>query len=108
MSLKPETERGIEEAGRRIRAWLDRIGEVIVGQRPLLERLVLGLLCDGHVLLEGVPGLGKSLMVQTLARSLRADFRRIQFTPDLLPADLTGTRVFHPKTQEFSFKEGPL
>jgi MoxR-like ATPase len=87
---------------------LDRVGQVIVGQRPLLERLVIGLLCEGHVLVEGVPGLAKSLMVQTLAQSLSASFTRLQFTPDLLPADLTGTQVFHPKTGEFSLRKGPL
>ena len=102
---------GEEEARRRsqrIQALLDEAARVIVGQRRVLEGLVAGLLCEGHVLLEGVPGLGKSLMVRTLARTLDLSFNRIQFTPDLLPADLTGTQVFHPGKGTFSVKQGPL
>ncbi len=84
------------------------VSAVIVGQETLVERLLLGVLCGGHVLLEGVPGLAKSLAVQTVARSFDAGFRRIQFTPDLLPADLTGTRVFDGETGGFSVKRGPV
>ncbi len=83
-------------------------GKVIVGQRILLERLLQALLCDGHVLLEGLPGLAKTLTIKTLADILQADFQRIQFTPDLLPADLVGTMIFHPKTGEFTPKKGPI
>jgi len=81
---------------------------VVIGQRPLLERLVVGLLANGHLLLEGVPGLAKTLAVKTLAQALGADFRRIQFTPDLLPADLVGTLVYNPKSGEFTTRKGPV
>jgi MoxR-like ATPase len=82
--------------------------KVIVGQRTLLERLLMALLCDGHVLLEGLPGLAKTLTIKTLADVIHADFQRIQFTPDLLPADLVGTMIFNPKTGEFTPKKGPI
>ncbi len=84
------------------------IGKVIVGQRHLIERLLIGLLADGHVLLEGVPGLAKTMSVKTLAQSINAKFQRIQFTPDLLPADLIGTLVYSPKDGTFSTKKGPI
>jgi MoxR-like ATPase len=82
--------------------------KIIVGQRILLERMMIGLLCSGHILLEGVPGLAKTLAVKTLAQVLDLQFKRIQFTPDLLPADLTGTMVFNPKTSEFHTRKGPI
>jgi len=85
-----------------------QIATIIIGQDALVERLLVGILCGGHILLEGVPGLAKSLTVQTLARSIDATFRRIQFTPDLLPADLIGTRVFDRETGGFSVKKGPV
>ncbi len=84
------------------------VGKVIVGQQAMIERLLIGLLCNGHVLLEGVPGLAKTLAVNTLAQTLQASFRRIQFTPDLLPADLIGTMIYHQPTGEFIPKMGPL
>lgn len=84
------------------------IGKVIVGQRYLIERLLIGLLANGHVLLEGVPGLAKTMSVKTLAQSIHAKFQRIQFTPDLLPADLIGTLVYSPKDGTFSTKKGPI
>ena len=84
------------------------IGKVIVGQDYVIERLLLGLLADGHILLEGVPGLAKTLSVSTLARAVSATFHRIQFTPDLLPADLIGTQIYHPKDGTFSVKKGPV
>ncbi len=87
---------------------LDEIGRVIVGQRYMVERLLLGLLCDGHVLIEGVPGLAKTLSVSTLARVIEADFGRIQFTPDLLPADLLGTMIYNQKTGDFEPRKGPV
>ena len=86
----------------------DEVGRVIVGQRYMVERLLIGLLANGHVLLEGVPGLAKTLTVRTLARAIQTDFHRIQFTPDLLPADLIGTLIYDPKTSEFATKKGPI
>ncbi len=82
--------------------------KVIVGQRYLLDRLVIGLLANGHLLLEGVPGLAKTLAVKTLASALNTTFHRIQFTPDLLPADLVGTQIYNPKTGEFGTRKGPV
>jgi MoxR-like ATPase len=87
---------------------LAETSKVVVGQRVLLERLLLALLCDGHVLLEGLPGLAKTLTIKTLADVIHAQFQRIQFTPDLLPADLIGTMIFNPKTGEFTPKKGPI
>ena len=84
------------------------IHKVIVGQKHLIERLLIGLLSDGHVLLEGVPGLAKTLAVKTLADTIDARFSRIQFTPDLLPADLTGTMIYSQKKEEFMVKKGPI
>src|SRR3954468_9017657 len=84
------------------------VGAVLVGQRRLVDRLVIGLLTDGHVLLEGVPGLAKTLAVKTVAAALSLDFRRIQFTPDLLPADVVGTQIYNPRTGEFTVKQGPV
>src|SRR3954467_6030222 len=83
-------------------------GKVIVGQKGLLERLLLALLCDGHVLLEGLPGLAKTLTIKTLADVIHADFQRLQFTPDLLPADLVGTMIFNQKTGDFTPRKGPI
>jgi MoxR-like ATPase len=80
----------------------------VVGQQTLTQRLLIALLCDGHVLVEGVPGLAKTTAVKTLAELLEADFHRIQFTPDLLPADLTGTEVFRAETGNFEFRPGPI
>ncbi|MCS3637470.1 AAA family ATPase [Salinibacter ruber] len=87
---------------------LDEIGRVVVGQRYMIERLLIGLLADGHVLLEGVPGLAKTLTVRTLSDAIGTDFQRIQFTPDLLPADLLGTQIYNQKTGAFSIKKGPI
>ena len=84
------------------------IGKVIVGQAYLVDRLLLALLTNQHVLIEGVPGLAKTLSVTTLAKSIQASFRRIQFTPDLLPADLLGTLIYNPKSGEFTTKKGPI
>jgi len=85
-----------------------QIGRVIVGQTELVDRLLAALLCNGHVLIEGVPGLAKTLAITTLAKVLRTSFQRIQFTPDLLPADLVGTLVYSPATGEFNVKKGPV
>ncbi|MBL8986449.1 MAG: MoxR family ATPase [Gemmatimonadales bacterium] len=91
-----------------LRRAIEEVGRRIVGQRAMVERLAVGLLTGGHVLLEGVPGLAKTLAVKTLAEIFKATFSRIQFTPDLLPADIVGTMIFDPKTQEFRPKQGPL
>lgn len=82
--------------------------KVIVGQKYMVERLLVGLLSDGHILLEGVPGLAKTLAINTLAKTIKAEFSRIQFTPDLLPADLVGTMIYSQKKEEFSIKKGPI
>ena len=87
---------------------MDEIGRVVVGQRYMIERLLIGLLADGHVLLEGVPGLAKTLTVSVLSDAIGTDFQRIQFTPDLLPADLLGTLVYNQKQGTFSIKKGPI
>ena len=84
------------------------MNQVIVGQRHLTESLLIGLLADGHILLEGVPGLAKTLAIKTLADLIKADFSRIQFTPDLLPADVIGTLIYSQKSEEFSVKKGPV
>ena len=89
-------------------AIVQEIGRRVVGQEAMIERLLVGLLAGGHILLEGVPGLAKTLAIQSLAESIRTVFRRIQFTPDLLPADIIGTMVFDQKTSEFHVKRGPL
>lgn len=105
----------IEEVNQRIKkesAFVDEllkeIGRVVVGQRYMVERLLIGLLGDGHVLLEGVPGLAKTLTVSSLARAIGTQFQRIQFTPDLLPADLLGTLIYNQKEGSFSIKKGPI
>jgi MoxR-like ATPase len=85
-----------------------QIGRVVVGQRTLIDRLLLGLLTGGHLLLEGVPGLAKTLAVSTLARCLHLSFHRVQFTPDLLPGDVVGTQIYNPRTGEFTVKKGPI
>jgi len=84
------------------------VNKVMVGQEKLIERLLIGLLADGHVLLEGVPGLAKTLAVKTLSQAVQANFQRIQFTPDLLPADVIGTEVYNPRTNEFTPHQGPI
>ncbi|MBV6511464.1 MAG: hypothetical protein FMNOHCHN_00944 [Ignavibacteriaceae bacterium] len=86
----------------------NEISKVIVGQKVMVERLLIGLLSNGHVLLEGVPGLAKTLAIKTLASSMKAKFQRIQFTPDLLPADLVGTQIYNQKEGNFLIKKGPL
>src|SRR6266478_5643188 len=84
------------------------VSKVIVGQKYMLERLLIGLLSNGHVLLEGVPGLAKTLSIKTLAASIQAKFQRIQFTPDLLPADVIGTMIYNQKNGEFTVRKGPI
>ena len=86
----------------------NELGKVIVGQKEMVDRLVIGLLANGHVLLEGVPGLAKTLAIKSLAAAMKAKFQRIQFTPDLLPADLIGTMIYNQKDGNFTIKKGPL
>jgi len=87
---------------------MNEIGKVIVGQRYMVERLIIGLLANGHILLEGVPGLAKTTTVKTLADAVQAKFQRLQFTPDLLPADLLGTMIYNQKEGNFTVKKGPI
>lgn len=87
---------------------LTEVNKVIVGQERLIERLMIALLADGHILLEGVPGLAKTLAIKTLSQAIQAQFQRIQFTPDLLPADLIGTEIYNPRTNEFTSHRGPI
>src|SRR5215212_3162881 len=87
---------------------MEEIGRVVVGQRAMLDRLLVGLLADGHVLLEGVPGLAKTLAVRTLAATIAGGFHRIQFTPDLLPSDLIGTMIYNQRSGDFGVQEGPI
>lgn len=91
-----------------IQAIFDEVKRILVGQDDMLMKLIIGLLCRGHILLEGVPGLAKTLAIKSLATAIGADFSRIQFTPDLLPADIVGTRIYNPRTSEFSTRLGPV
>jgi MoxR-like ATPase len=100
--------RTIEAARRRLDPLYAQIGRVLVGQRQLVDRMLIGLLTRGHLLLEGVPGLAKTLAVRTLAQALDLSFKRIQFTPDLLPADVIGTQIYNPRSGEFTVKKGPI
>ena len=103
-----ELEQSIQTHSQTIASLLDEVEKVVVGQRRMLERLVIGLLTGGHVLLEGAPGLAKTLAVSSMAQAIHASFARLQFTPDLLPADLIGTMIYHPADQTFTTRKGPL
>lgn len=103
-----ENNEKVKEAASWVPLLREEIGKVIIGQDYLVERLIVGLLANGHVLLEGVPGLAKTLSVRTLASTIQADFSRIQFTPDLLPADIVGTLIYNPREAEFTTKHGPV
>jgi MoxR-like ATPase len=87
---------------------LNEISTVLVGQKYVLERMIIGLISDGHILLEGLPGLAKTLAVKSLASAIKADYKRIQFTPDLLPADIVGTLIYNPQNGSFNVKKGPI
>src|SRR3954468_11625379 len=100
--------REIDRTAQTISTLLSAVEKVVVGQRAMVERLVIGLITGGHVLLEGVPGLAKTLTVSTLAGAVKAKFSRIQFTPDLLPADLIGTLIFNPREGTFTPRKGPV
>jgi MoxR-like ATPase len=107
--ISPEqVQKEIQEKGALLASLQNEFRSVIVGQRHLMQRLLISLLSNGHMLVEGLPGLAKTLAVKSLAQSIQADFKRIQFTPDLLPSDLTGTLVFNPKEGNFIVKKGPI
>jgi MoxR-like ATPase len=98
----------VEQESATLQRLRGEVEKVIVGQKTLVDRLIMGLLCNQHILIEGVPGLAKTLTVTTLARAIQASFHRIQFTPDLLPADLVGTLIYNPKSGEFTTRKGPV
>src|SRR6201987_1701367 len=109
MTISTEAIAGeVKSSAEWISAIQNEISRVIVGQKYLIDRLLIGLLANGHVLLEGVPGLAKTLAVKTLASCIRTNFRRLQFTPDLLPADIVGTMIYNPRDGEFGPKLGPI
>ena len=103
-----ELNQRVEREAMFLQELLLEIRKVMVGQDQLLERVLIGLLADGHILLEGVPGLAKTLLVTTVAQAINAGFSRVQFTPDLLPADLIGTQIYNPRTMEFTVHKGPI
>src|SRR5216117_3661728 len=98
----------VQKASAFVRPLLAEIGKVVIGQTYLVERLVVGLLANGHVLLEGVPGLAKTLSVKTLASAIQVRFSRLQFTPDMLPADIIGTQIYNPQSGAFTTRRGPV
>lgn len=105
----PITDRiGVEKVQKAGQAIEDAIGRMVIGQKDLIEKLLLGIMADGHILIEGVPGVAKTLSAKLLARSIESDFSRIQFTPDLMPSDVIGTSVYDQKEARFSFKKGPV
>jgi MoxR-like ATPase len=103
-----EITRNVEKEGLIVRQIMAEVEKIIVGQRALLDRMLIGLLCDGHLLLEGLPGLAKTTAVKTMATAIRTSFQRIQFTPDLLPADILGTQIYRPDNGSFEIKKGPI
>jgi len=115
-AVEPEnTSASIQELNAQVKAssaWLPllkaEMGRVIIGQEDLIHRLLIGLLAGGHILLEGLPGLAKTLAVKTLAEAISSDFHRIQFTPDMLPADIIGTQIYNPHDTRFEIKQGPV
>src|SRR5260370_12514360 len=108
MKSTQEITQEVRELGQWIPALRQQIGHVVIGQKYLVDRLLLGLLANGHLLLEGVAGLAKTLTVKTMAAGIQTGFQRLQFTPDLLPADLVGTLIYNPRTGEFTTKLGPI
>lgn len=97
-----------QEANGKVNRIIENIEKVMIGKREVAELSLIALLAQGHVLLEDVPGVGKTMMVRSLAKSVGANFRRIQFTPDLLPSDVTGVSIYNPKEMEFQFLPGPI
>jgi MoxR-like ATPase len=108
MKSTQEITQEVQTLGQWIPALREEVSHVVVGQKYLIDRLLLGLLANGHLLLEGVPGLAKTLAVKTVAACIQTGFQRLQFTPDLLPADLIGTLIYNPRTGEFTTKLGPI
>lgn len=106
--VAPEVIEQIKDEGARWHALKAEIKKRVIGQEHVVERILIGLLCNGHILLEGVPGLAKTTLVTTVATAIGLDCSRIQFTPDLLPADIIGTQIYSPKTEDFTTKKGPL
>ena len=104
----PLTESQLVEAGAFLQPLQAELNKVLVGQKYLVERLIVGLLANGHVLIEGVPGLAKTLAVKSLAATINAQFSRLQFTPDMLPADVIGTQIYNPQSGEFTTRKGPI
>ena len=98
----------VRRAGESLQTLVTEVGRIVVGQRALAERILIGLLANGHLLIEGVPGLAKTLMVKSMAEAIHAQFERIQFTPDLLPGDLIGTQIYNQRSGEFTIKKGPI
>src|SRR5213596_3294328 len=98
----------VQQASAFVQPLLNEINKVVVGQKYLVERLIIGLLANGHVLLEGVPGLAKTLSVKTLASAIQVRFSRLQFTPDMLPADVIGTQIYNPQSGAFTTRRGPI
>ncbi len=107
MEIKELTEK-VERENVAVRSIMTELEKVIVGQKGLIDRLLIGILCDGHLLIEGLPGLAKTTAVKRLASIIDLSFQRIQFTPDLLPADITGTQIYRPDTAKFEVKKGPI
>src|SRR5438094_6035193 len=108
MKSAQEISQQVQELGRWITPLREQVAHVVVGQKYLVDRLLLGLLANGHVLLEGVPGLAKTLSVKSLASSIRVKFSRLQFTPDMLPADVIGTQIYNPQSGQFTTRRGPI
>ena len=108
MTEVAERDKAVQVIRARLEPLYREIGRVIIGQRDLVDRLLLGLLTGGHILIEGVPGLAKTLAARTVAQALHLAFHRIQFTPDLLPADVIGTQIYNPRSGEFTIKKGPI
>src|SRR5438477_6776453 len=98
----------VQESSSFVRPLFTEIGKVVIGQNYLVERLAIGLLASGHVLLEGVPGLAKTLSIKTLASTIHVKFSRLQFTPDMLPADVIGTQIYNPQSGGFTTRRGPI
>src|SRR5947208_2013956 len=108
MKSTQEITQEVRELGQWIPPLRQQVGHVVVGQKYLIDRLLVGLIANGHLLLEGVPGLAKTLSLKTLAASIQTKFQRIQFTPDMLPADIVGTLIYNPVDGAFRTKHGPI
>jgi len=106
--VAPEVIENIKEEGARWQALKQEIKKRVIGQEQVIDRILIGILCNGHILLEGVPGLAKTTLVTAVADAVGLDCKRIQFTPDLLPADVIGTQIYSPKTEDFATKKGPV